>query len=385
MLGYSDSNKDGGYLAANWALYRAEVDLVEVFAEAGVRLRLFHGRGGTVGRGGGPSYEAIMAQPQGSVVGSLRLTEQGEVRAAKYADPEMARHNLESLVSATLETSLLDVEGLGPDAPAAYALMDELAERAKVAYRALVYETDGFVEWFRAATPISEVSELNLGSRPASRTASLRIEDLRAIPWVFSWSQARIMLPGWYGTGTALEGWVDDDPARLATLRDLHDRWPFLQTVLSNMDMVLAKSDLAIAARYAGLVPDPALRDRVFDAIVDEHERSVRGAAGHHGARPPAGRQRVPGPQHPQPVPLPRPAQPPAGRAAQPLAERRPARSDQARHPAHDQRPRHRPAQFGMSARAAHGCLLGDCVAERSNDAAFPLLAPAAPGRSAAG
>ncbi len=276
MLGYSDSNKDGGYLAANWALYRAEVDLVDVFAAAGVRLRLFHGRGGTVGRGGGPSYEAIMAQPRGSVVGSLRLTEQGEVRAAKYADPEMARHNLESLVSATLEASLLDVEGLGPDAPAAYALMDELAEGAKVAYRALVYETDGFVDWFRAATPISEVSELNLGSRPASRTASLRIEDLRAIPWVFSWSQARIMLPGWYGTGTALEEWIDGDPTRLATLRELHDRWPFLQTVLSNMDMVLAKSDLAIAARYAGLVPDPSLRDRVFDAIVAEHERSVR-------------------------------------------------------------------------------------------------------------
>ncbi len=182
MLGYSDSNKDGGYLAANWALYRAEVDLVEVFRAAGVRLRLFHGRGGTVGRGGGPSYEAILAQPQGSVRGSLRLTEQGEVRAAKYADPEMARRNLESLVAATLESSLLDVEGLGDDAPAAYALMDELADSARRAYRALVYETPGFATWFREATPLTEIAELNLGSRPASRTASGRIEDLRAIP-----------------------------------------------------------------------------------------------------------------------------------------------------------------------------------------------------------
>jgi phosphoenolpyruvate carboxylase len=276
MLGYSDSSKDGGYLAANWALYRAEVDLVEVFHEAGVRLRLFHGRGGTVGRGGGPSYEAILAQPAGSVRGSLRLTEQGEVRAAKYADPEMARRNLESLVSATLESSLLDVEGLGADAPGAYALVDELAAAAQRAYRALVYETEGFVEWFRAATPITEIASLNIGSRPASRTASTRIEDLRAIPWVFSWSQARIMLPGWYGTGTALAAWVGDDEGRLRRLRDLHARWPFLRSVLSNMDMVLAKTDLGIARRYAELVPDAELRDRVFEAIAAEHARTIR-------------------------------------------------------------------------------------------------------------
>ena len=282
MLGYSDSNKDGGYLAANWALYRAEVDLVEATRAAGVRLRLFHGRGGTVGRGGGPSYEAILAQPRGSVAGSLRITEQGEVVAAKYADPEMARRNLEALVSATLESSLLDVEGLGDGADEAYALLDDLAERARRAYRALVYETDGFVDWFRAATPLAELAELNLGSRPPSRTSSTRIEDLRAIPWVFSWTQCRIMLPGWYGTGTALEGWVAEGPdgaarsARLDRLRRLHDRWPFLRTVLSNMDMVLAKADLGIAARYAELVPDPELRDGVFAAVEAEHERTVR-------------------------------------------------------------------------------------------------------------
>jgi phosphoenolpyruvate carboxylase len=275
MLGYSDSNNDGGYLTANWALYRAEIDLVEVFRRAGVRLRLFHGRGGTVGRGGGPSYEAILAQPEGSVQGSLRVTEQGEVRAAKYADPAMARRNLGALVAATVESSLLDVEGLGDDADAAYALMDGLAADARRAYRGLVYDTPGFVEWFRAATPLTEIAELNIGSRPSSRRASTRIEDLRAIPWVFSWTQTRIMLPGWYGTGTALADWVGGDADRLADLRRLHDRWPFLRAVLSNLGMVLAKSDLTIGRRYAALVPNPELRDHVWERIAAEHGRSV--------------------------------------------------------------------------------------------------------------
>ena len=276
MLGYSDSNKDGGYLAANWALYRAELDLVELARTEGIRLRLFHGRGGTVGRGGGPSYEAIRAQPPGAVAGALRITEQGEVIAAKYADPDLARRNLEALVAATLESTLLDVEGLGDDAEPAYALLDDLAARAQAAYRALVHETPGFVEWFRAATPISELGELNIGSRPPSRKAGSSIADLRAIPWVFSWSQARIMLPGWYGTGSALEGWVDGDEQRLGQLQELHRRWPFFRTVLSNMGMVLAKTDLGLAARYAGLVPDEELRARVFDQITAEHERTCR-------------------------------------------------------------------------------------------------------------
>lgn len=281
MLGYSDSNKDGGYLAANWALYRAELSLVEVARRHGVRLRLFHGRGGTVGRGGGPSYEAIRAQPPGAVAGALRITEQGEVIAAKYAAPDLARRNLEALVAATLEASLLDVEGLGDDADDAYALLDELALRAQAAYRGLVHETPGFVDWFRAATPIRELAELNIGSRPPSRKAGDRISDLRAIPWVFSWSQTRIMLPGWFGTGSALEGFVHGDgapgaDARLARLRDLHRRWPFFRTVLSNMGMVLAKTDLGLAARYADLVPDPELRDRVFGQITAEHNRTCR-------------------------------------------------------------------------------------------------------------
>ncbi|WP_116449730.1 phosphoenolpyruvate carboxylase [Blastococcus litoris] len=276
MLGYSDSNKDGGYLAANWALYRAELDLVEVARAEGVRVRLFHGRGGTVGRGGGPSYEAIRAQPPGAVAGALRITEQGEVIAAKYADPDLARRNLEALVAATLEASLLDIEGLGDDAEPAYALLDDLAGRAQQAYRALVHETPGFVEWFRAATPISELAELNIGSRPPSRKAGNSISDLRAIPWVFSWSQARIMLPGWFGTGSALESWVDGDEEKLARLRELHRTWPFFRTVLSNMGMVLAKTDLGLAARYAELVPDEELRARVFDQITAEHERTCR-------------------------------------------------------------------------------------------------------------
>jgi phosphoenolpyruvate carboxylase len=281
MLGYSDSNKDGGYLAANWALYRAELDLVEVAREHGIRLRLFHGRGGTVGRGGGPSYEAIRAQPPGAVAGSLRITEQGEVIAAKYGDPGRARRNLEALVAATLEATLLDVEGLGDDAEPAYALLDDLAGRARRAYTELVHETPGFVDWFRAATPIRELAELNIGSRPPSRKAGDRISDLRAIPWVFSWSQARIMLPGWYGTGSALESWVEADgadgrEARLDRLRELHRRWPFFRAVLSNMGMVLAKTDLGLAARYASLVPDEELRARVFDPITAEHERACR-------------------------------------------------------------------------------------------------------------
>ncbi|CCG01635.1 phosphoenolpyruvate carboxylase [Blastococcus saxobsidens] len=276
MLGYSDSNKDGGYLAANWALYRAELDLVEVARREGIRLRLFHGRGGTVGRGGGPSYEAVRAQPPGAVAGALRITEQGEVIAAKYADPDLARRNLEALVAATLESTLLDVEGLGQDADEAYALLDDLAARAQLAYRELVHETPGFVEWFRAATPIGELAELNIGSRPPSRKAGDSIADLRAIPWVFSWSQTRIMLPGWYGTGSALESFVDGSPERLERLRDLHRRWPFFRTILSNMGMVLAKTDLGLAARYAGLVPDEELRARVFDRIREEHERTCR-------------------------------------------------------------------------------------------------------------
>jgi phosphoenolpyruvate carboxylase len=275
MLGYSDSNKDGGYLTANWALYRAEMQLVDVFAEHGVTLRLFHGRGGTVGRGGGPSYEAILAQPAGSVTGGLRVTEQGEIIASKYSDPELGRRNLEALVAATMEASLVDAEGIGARAAEFHGAMDELAAIALRTYRELVYETPGFVSYFRAATPIAEIAELNIGSRPASRTSSTRIEDLRAIPWVFSWGQCRLMLPGWYGFGTAVQTWLAGDAGRLGLLRAMHEQWPFFRSVLSNMAMVLAKTDLAIASRYAELVPDAGVREPIFARIALEHERSL--------------------------------------------------------------------------------------------------------------
>ncbi|MGW0035612.1 phosphoenolpyruvate carboxylase [Gordonia sp. NPDC003376] len=275
MLGYSDSNKDGGYMAANWALYRGELDLVEAAEKAGIRLRLFHGRGGTVGRGGGPSYDAILAQPPGAVQGSLRITEQGEIIAAKYAEPVIAERNLETLLAATIESSLLDVEGLGEESEDAYANMDEIAALARAAYSALVHETPGFVEYFTTSTPLSEIGALNIGSRPASRKQTEKISDLRAIPWVLSWTQSRVMLPGWYGTGAAFEQWVGDSDERLATLQRYYEKWPFFRTVMSNMAQVLAKSDMGLAHRYAQLVPDETLRDTVFGMIVDEHERTI--------------------------------------------------------------------------------------------------------------
>jgi phosphoenolpyruvate carboxylase len=280
MLGYSDSNKDGGYLTANWALYRAELDLVEMTRKTRIRMRLFHGRGGTVGRGGGPSYDAILAQPPGAVKGSLRITEQGEVIAAKYAEPTIAHRNLETLLAATLESTLLDVEGLGDEAGHAYEVLDDLAARAQRAYSDLVHETPGFVEYFKASTPVSEIGALNIGSRPASRKPTTAISDLRAIPWVLSWSQSRVMLPGWYGTGAAFEDWVAEGPnteeARLEVLQDLYEKWPFFRSVLSNMAQVLAKADMGLAARYSELVDDEALRHRVFDKIVAEHDRTIK-------------------------------------------------------------------------------------------------------------
>jgi phosphoenolpyruvate carboxylase len=276
MLGYSDSNKDGGYLAANWALYRAELDLVESARKTGIRLRLFHGRGGTVGRGGGPSYDAILAQPPGAVSGSLRITEQGEVIAAKYAEPRIAHRNLETIVAATLEATLLDMEGLGDAAGPAYEVLDELAARAQRAYAELVHETPGFVEYFKASTPVSEIGALNIGSRPTSRKPTTSISDLRAIPWVLAWSQSRVMLPGWYGTGSAFEAWMAEGDGRLEVLQDLYRRWPFFRTVLSNMAQVMAKSDMGLAAHYSELVEDEALRRRVFDKILDEYQRTIR-------------------------------------------------------------------------------------------------------------
>jgi phosphoenolpyruvate carboxylase len=275
MIGYSDSNKDGGYLTSTWSLYLAQTELVRVARAAGVRLRLFHGRGGTVGRGGGPAYQAILAQPAGSVDGALRITEQGEMVAAKYAQPASARRNLETLVAATLAASLTGgtPHGLGDRDG---TTMVELSRHAMHAYRSLVYDDPRFVEFFRGITPIGEISRLNIGSRPASRTTSDRIEDLRAIPWVFGWTQCRLSLPGWYGVGSAFEALAADDDDATAHLVEMHGRWPFFRSILANMGMVLAKTDLDIGRRYAALVEDVELRDGVFGAIVEEHARAVR-------------------------------------------------------------------------------------------------------------
>jgi phosphoenolpyruvate carboxylase len=272
MLGYSDSNKDGGYLMSNWSLYQAELGLVQLCQEFGVKLRLFHGRGGSVGRGGGPSYDAILAQPPHSVNGMVRLTEQGEVIASKYADPDHGRHNLETLVAATLEASLLAHAESSGDVVRFRAIMHELAHRSYRAYGVLVRETPGFLDYFMASTPIAEIAELNIGSRPASRRAMVSLDDLRAIPWVFSWSQCRLILPGWYGFGTAVKELVDDGGCSLDELKLMAAEWPFFKTLLSNMDMVLAKTDLGIASRYAELVPDTELRVRVWQRLKSEWE-----------------------------------------------------------------------------------------------------------------
>ncbi|HSD59619.1 MAG TPA: phosphoenolpyruvate carboxylase, partial [Burkholderiales bacterium] len=276
MLGYSDSNKDGGFLTSGWELYKAQVALIETCRRHGVRLRLFHGRGGTVGRGGGPSYEAILAQPGGAVDGQIRLTEQGEVVASKYANPEIGRHNLEIFAAATLEASLFREHDPGFRRPEFVEAMEALSNSAFGAYRALVYETPGFEGYFRESTVISEIAELHISSRPASRKPSTRIEDLRAIPWVFSWAQCRLMLPGWFGFGSAVREWQRArGNAGLALLQAMYREWAFFRSLLSNMDMVLAKADIGIASRYAGLVRDPALRESIFPRLRAEWEASI--------------------------------------------------------------------------------------------------------------
>nr|WP_249170937.1 phosphoenolpyruvate carboxylase [Burkholderia vietnamiensis] len=296
MLGYSDSNKDGGFLTSNWELYRAELALVDLFRDRKITLRLFHGRGGTVGRGGGPTYQAILSQPPGTVNGQIRLTEQGEVIASKFANPEIGRRNLETVVAATLEASLLPQSNAPAQLPAFEAAMQALSDAAMASYRALVYETPGFTDYFFAATPITEIAELNIGSRPASRKLqdpkNRRIEDLRAIPWGFSWGQCRLLLTGWYGFGSAVSAYLDGAPdaaartKRVALLKKMNKTWPFFANLLSNMDMVLAKTDLAVASRYAQLVADRKLRKHVFERIVAEWERTAQALAeitGHEG------------------------------------------------------------------------------------------------------
>ena len=273
MLGYSDSNKDGGYLTANWELYRAQKELAQLSKTSGVKIRIFHGRGGSVGRGGGPTFDAILAQPAGCVGSGLRITEQGEVIAAKYSSPELGRRNFEILVSATM-LGAFPANGSVAESPQWFQLMEQFSEASYQAYRRLVYATPGFTEFFRGATPINELAGLNIGSRPASRKPSFAIEDLRAIPWVFSWSQSRMALPGWFGFGSAVTQWLDHEPVlrdeRIGKLKAMYANWPFFKTVLSNMDMVLSKTDMAIAESYANLVTDKALSARIFALIKTE-------------------------------------------------------------------------------------------------------------------
>ncbi|CEZ51444.1 phosphoenolpyruvate carboxylase [Neisseria meningitidis] len=268
MLGYSDSNKDGGYVTSSWCLYQAELGLVELFKKYDVRMRLFHGRGGSVGRGGGPSYQAILAQPAGSVAGQIRITEQGEVITAKYADPGNAQRNLETLVAATLEASILP-DKKDPDAK----LMQDLSDVSFKYYRELITHPD-FIDYFLQTSPIQEIATLNLGSRPASRKTLARIQDLRAIPWVFSWMQNRLMLPAWYGFGSAVETLCEGNPDTLAALREHAQSNPFFQAMLSNMEQVMAKTDITLAENYAGLSESPDKAKVIFGMIKEEYRRS---------------------------------------------------------------------------------------------------------------
>lgn len=277
MLGYSDSNKDGGYLAANWALYHAEYSIVQLCKEHGVHLRLFHGRGGVVGRGGGPSYEAILAQPRGAVSGSVRITEQGEIISAKYGSEETARWNLEALVSATLESTFLNVNDLN-DPHRAYHVMRWLSDESQKKYASLAHEDPGFIDYFTSSTPLHEIGALNIGSRPTSRKQTESLSDLRAIPWVLSWSQSRVMLPGWFGVGSAISSWIEQGDGegssedRIRELQEFYSSWPFFNSMISNMAQVMSKVEMDLAELYSQLVPDQEVATRIFSTLREEYQ-----------------------------------------------------------------------------------------------------------------
>ena len=271
VLGYSDSNKDGGYLSANWALYDAELAVVEACAARGINLRFSHGRGGAVGRGGGPTYDAILAQPKGAVQGSIRITEQGEVISARYGQNSTARRHLEAFVAGTLEASLLDTESL-QESERAYGIMREIAELSGEKYADLIRRDPGFIDYFTQSTPLHEIGDLNMGSRPTARKQTSSVADLRAIPWVLSWSQSRVNLPGWFGVGTGVTRWAGDDEARWQDLRTLYRAWPFFRSVLDNMAQVMGKASMDLAQMYSRLVDDPEVSRRIFQTISDEYE-----------------------------------------------------------------------------------------------------------------
>lgn len=270
MLGYSDSNKDGGYLSSGWSLYKAQQELSSLGEKHNIKVTFFHGRGGTVGRGGGPSYDAIISQPLGSVQDRIRLTEQGEIIAAKYGNSDAAYYNLEALFSAVIQRMNTDKINTDiRDIPEIQIIMDEIVEDSYNKYRELVFKNPNFYNYFFEATPIKEISSLNIGSRPASRKKITDIGGLRAIPWVFSWSQSRIMLPGWYGVGTAFSNYINKDKGNIEKLRKMYKEWPFFTSLLSNVDMVMAKSDMDIAREYANLCKEEETK-KVYEEILRE-------------------------------------------------------------------------------------------------------------------
>ena len=270
MLGYSDSNKDGGYLSSGWSLYKAQQELSSLGEKHNIKVTFFHGRGGTVGRGGGPSYDAIISQPLGSVQDRIRLTEQGEIIAAKYGNSDAAYYNLEALFSAVIQRMNADKVNTDiRDIPEIQVIMDEIVEDSYNKYRELVFENPNFYNYFFEATPIKEISSLNIGSRPASRKKITDIGGLRAIPWVFSWSQSRIMLPGWYGVGTAFSNFINKDKGNIEKLRKMYKEWPFFTSLLSNVDMVMSKSDMDIAKEYANLCKEEETK-KVYEEILRE-------------------------------------------------------------------------------------------------------------------
>ena len=271
MLGYSDSNKDGGFLTSNWALYQTQKRLTRVSERYRIKQKLFHGRGGTIGRGGGPTNQAILAQPGGTLKGQIKITEQGEVISSKYSNPFIAERNLELVISAVIEASWLGSKA-SKEEKNWERVMDELSRESYRVYRSLVYEDKDFLIYFHNATPIEEVSSLNIGSRPARRVETERIEDLRAIPWVFSWMQSRVTLPSWYGVGSAVKRLLETSSVEI--LQQMYQKWPFFQSVIDLTQMSIQKGDLQIARLYAGLVPEKAVRGRVFGLIEEEYLRT---------------------------------------------------------------------------------------------------------------
>ena len=269
MLGYSDSNKDGGYLSSCWTLYKAQQQLTAIGDEFGVKVTFFHGRGGTVGRGGGPTYEAITSQPLKSIKDRIRLTEQGEVIGNKYGNKDAAYYNLEMLVSAAINRMITQKKSDTNTSNRYEAIMDQVVDRSYDIYRDLVFGNDHFYDYFFESSPIKAISSFNIGSRPAARKTITEIGGLRAIPWVFSWSQSRVMFPGWYGVGSSFKEFIDKNPENIAILRDMYQNWPFFQSLLSNVDMVLSKSNMNIAFEYAKLCEDDQVK-AIYETILNE-------------------------------------------------------------------------------------------------------------------